>query len=205
MNNDALEVRAMETKLGNAPGKIEGLRDIEPDADVIVGSYSSNVVNTMMLGLKHRTNDRHPAEGWMKQIARNMTLYGGDCLRAAGTCCMTGQYTHSFRAIIEAGLVKALPLPARSPNLNAHAQSCVRWRRRILPITFAVLRSGPNARWMILRSGRVRFTFPLRLSSEQDFPERTHLLSGKGRRGQQGSSRHRRAGRHRKPSYLVSR
>jgi hypothetical protein len=90
MNNDALEVRAMETKLGNAPGKIEGLRDIEPDADVIVGSYSSNVVNTMMLGLKHRTNDRHPAEGWMKQIARNMTLYGGDCLRAAGTCCMTG-------------------------------------------------------------------------------------------------------------------
>ncbi|MGO9604294.1 MAG: integrase core domain-containing protein, partial [Candidatus Binataceae bacterium] len=35
-------------------------------------------------------------------------------------------YTRSFRAIIEAGLVKTLPLPARSPNLNAYAERWVR-------------------------------------------------------------------------------
>ena len=36
------------------------------------------------------------------------------------------KYTRSFRAIIEAGLVKTLPLPARSPNLNAYAERWVR-------------------------------------------------------------------------------
>ena len=32
----------------------------------------------------------------------------------------------SFRAIIESGRVKTLPLPARSPNLNAYAERWVR-------------------------------------------------------------------------------
>src|SRR5258708_4367426 len=36
------------------------------------------------------------------------------------------KYTISFRAIIESGRVKTLPLPARSPNLNAYAERWVR-------------------------------------------------------------------------------
>lgn len=36
------------------------------------------------------------------------------------------KYTRSFRAIIEAGLVRTLPLPTRSPNLNAYAERWVR-------------------------------------------------------------------------------
>jgi putative transposase len=38
----------------------------------------------------------------------------------------TPKYTISFRAIIESGQVKTLPLPARSPNLNAYAERWVR-------------------------------------------------------------------------------
>ena len=36
------------------------------------------------------------------------------------------KYTASFRAIIESVQVKTLPLPARSPNLNAYAERWVR-------------------------------------------------------------------------------
>ena len=36
------------------------------------------------------------------------------------------KYTISFRAIIESGQIKTLPLPARSPNLNAYAERWVR-------------------------------------------------------------------------------
>jgi putative transposase len=36
------------------------------------------------------------------------------------------KYTRSFRAIIESGQVKPLALPARSPNLNAHAERWVK-------------------------------------------------------------------------------
>jgi putative transposase len=71
---------------------------------------------------------RHPAEGWMKQIARNMTLEGWGFLEGCRYLLhdRDTKYTRSFRAIIEAGLVKTLPLPARSPNLNAYAERWVR-------------------------------------------------------------------------------
>jgi putative transposase len=71
---------------------------------------------------------RHPVEGWMKQIARNMTLDGWGFLEGCRYLLhdRDSKYTHSFRAIIEAGQVKTLPLPARSPNLNAYAERWVR-------------------------------------------------------------------------------
>ena len=71
---------------------------------------------------------RHPAEGWMKQIARNVTLDGWGFLEGCRYLLhdRDTKYTRSFRAIIEAGLVKTLPLPARSPNLNAYAERWVR-------------------------------------------------------------------------------
>src|SRR6266705_5818376 len=36
------------------------------------------------------------------------------------------KFTRSFRAIIASGRIEALALPARSPNLNAHAERWVR-------------------------------------------------------------------------------
>ncbi len=71
---------------------------------------------------------RHPAEGWMKQIARNMTLEDWGFLEGCRYLLhdRDSKYTRSFRAIIEAGLEKTLPLPARSPNLNAYAERWVR-------------------------------------------------------------------------------
>ena len=71
---------------------------------------------------------RHPAEGWVKQTARNMTLEGWGFLEGCRYLLhdRDTKYTRSFCAIIEAGLVKTLPLPARSPNLNAYAERWVR-------------------------------------------------------------------------------
>ncbi len=71
---------------------------------------------------------RHPAEGWMKQIARNVTLDGWGFLAGCRYLLhdRDTKYTRSFRAIIDAGLVETLPLPARSPNLNAYAERWVR-------------------------------------------------------------------------------
>jgi putative transposase len=70
----------------------------------------------------------HPNEPWMRQIARNLTMDGwgilGDCrylLHDRDT-----KYSPAFRAIIESADVETLPLPARSPNLNAYAERWVR-------------------------------------------------------------------------------
>jgi putative transposase len=70
----------------------------------------------------------HPNEQWMQQIARNATMDGcgflGNCrylLHDRDT-----KYSAAFREVIESARVKTLPLPPRSPNLNAHAERWVR-------------------------------------------------------------------------------
>ena len=63
----------------------------------------------------------HPDEEWMKQIGRNVTMEQWGFL----TNCRyllhdrDGKFCPSFDEIIELGNVKPIPLPARSPNLNA--------------------------------------------------------------------------------------
>src|ERR1700737_2074590 len=66
----------------------------------------------------------HPNEQWMQQMARNATMEGCGTLRDCRYLLHDHdtKYTISFRAIIES----ALPLPARSPNLNAYAERWVR-------------------------------------------------------------------------------
>src|ERR1700687_2437892 len=66
----------------------------------------------------------HPNEQWMQQMARNVTVDGCCALRDCRYLLhdRDTKYTISFRAIIGSGQVKALPLPARSPNLNAYAE-----------------------------------------------------------------------------------
>jgi hypothetical protein len=70
----------------------------------------------------------HPNERWMKQIARNVTMdewgFLGNCRYLIHD--RDTKYCQSFRKIIESGDVKTLPLPARSPNLNAFAERWVK-------------------------------------------------------------------------------
>jgi Integrase core domain len=70
----------------------------------------------------------HPNKQWMQQMARNVTMEGCGTLRDCRYLLhdRDTKYTISFRAIIESGRVKTLPLPARSPNLNAYAERWVR-------------------------------------------------------------------------------
>ena len=71
---------------------------------------------------------RHPNEAWMKQIARNVTMdewgFLDNCRYLIHD--RDTKYCQSFRDIIESGDVKTLPLPARSPNLNAVAERWVK-------------------------------------------------------------------------------
>jgi putative transposase len=70
----------------------------------------------------------HPDEAWMRQIARNVTMEGCGALRDCRYLLhdRDTKYTHSFQAIIASDEVEPLKLPARSPNLNAHAERWVR-------------------------------------------------------------------------------
>src|ERR1017187_9826306 len=63
----------------------------------------------------------------LEQMGRNVTMQKWGFLANSryllhdrDTKCM------SFRQLIEAGRVKTMPLPARSPNLNAYAERWVR-------------------------------------------------------------------------------
>jgi hypothetical protein len=70
----------------------------------------------------------HPDEKWMQQMARNATLDQWGFL----TNCRyllhdrDGKFCPSFDEIIELGNVKPIPLPARSPNLNAFSERWVK-------------------------------------------------------------------------------
>jgi transposase len=70
----------------------------------------------------------HPNEAWMKQIARNVTM--DECGALLGCRYLLHdrdtKFTRSFQAILISGRVEPLTLPARSPNLNAHAERWVR-------------------------------------------------------------------------------
>jgi putative transposase len=70
----------------------------------------------------------HPNDRWMRQVARNVTMDGWGFLRNCRYLIhdRDTKYTQSFRAIIAAGQVTTLPLPARSPNLNAFSERWVK-------------------------------------------------------------------------------
>ena len=71
---------------------------------------------------------QHPNEAWMKQIARNVTMdewgFLDNCRYLIHD--RDTKYCQSFRDIVESGDVRTLPLPARSPNLNAFAERWVK-------------------------------------------------------------------------------
>ena len=68
-----------------------------------------------------------PTEAWMKQIARNLTDSHDGFLRGMNYIILDRDplYTAAFRRLLRDSGVKPLLLPARSPNLNPHAERFV--------------------------------------------------------------------------------
>jgi len=69
-----------------------------------------------------------PHGRWMAQVARNLTDIDTGVLRHGGYVIHDRDplYTRQFRAILESAGVTPVRLPAKSPNLNAHAERFVR-------------------------------------------------------------------------------
>src|SRR5665811_660061 len=71
---------------------------------------------------------RHPDQEWMAQMGRNVTMQKWGFLANSRYLLhdRDSKFCSSFRQLIEAGRVKTMPRPARSPNLNAYAERWVR-------------------------------------------------------------------------------
>jgi putative transposase len=70
----------------------------------------------------------HPDERWMTQVTRNVTMDEWGFL-ASGQGLIhdrDGKFCPAFQQTLEAMGVKRIPLPARSPHLNAYAERWVR-------------------------------------------------------------------------------
>ena len=70
----------------------------------------------------------HPDQRWMTQIARNVTMAGLGLLEARAVLDPRPRWEvcPAVQRIIDAAGVKRVPLPSRSPNLNAYAERWVR-------------------------------------------------------------------------------
>jgi putative transposase len=70
----------------------------------------------------------HPNEAWMVQVARNVTMETWGFLSAGQYLIhdRNGKYCPAFQQIIDTAGIKRVPLPPRSPNLNAYAERWVR-------------------------------------------------------------------------------
>lgn len=73
---------------------------------------------------------RHPDSCWMAQVARNVTMQGTGYLNGCRYLLhdRDRKFCREFRETLAAGGVQCTPIPARSPNLNSHAE---RWVRSI--------------------------------------------------------------------------
>jgi len=70
----------------------------------------------------------YPDQDWIEQQARNMTMEEWGSLRDCRYLLhdRDAKFCQSFRELIKTGSVNPLRLPARSPNLNSHAERWVR-------------------------------------------------------------------------------
>ena len=69
-----------------------------------------------------------PGEEWMKQVARNLTDPEHGFLRGADYLIHDRDplFSKAFSAILKAGGVKSVKIPAQSPNCNPYAERFVR-------------------------------------------------------------------------------
>jgi len=70
----------------------------------------------------------NPDEGWMLQVARNLTDAEGGFLRGKKYLLMDrdAKFSEAFRVTLEQGGVEAVRLPPRSPNLSPHIERFMR-------------------------------------------------------------------------------
>jgi putative transposase len=70
----------------------------------------------------------HPTEQWMMQVARNLTMEEWGILKPGQYLIHDGDkiFCPAYKQILDDAGVKRLPLPPRSPNLNAFAERWVR-------------------------------------------------------------------------------
>jgi transposase InsO family protein len=80
----------------------------------------------------------HPDQRWMMQVARNVTMADWGFLSPGHYLIhdRDGKYCPAFQHIIDAAGVTRVPLPPRSPNLNAYAE---RWIRSVKEETLSRL------------------------------------------------------------------
>ena len=73
---------------------------------------------------------RHPDSCWMAQVARNASMQDTGYLNGCRYLLhdRDKKFCREFREALEVSGVKCIPIPPRSPNLNAHAE---RWVRSI--------------------------------------------------------------------------
>jgi putative transposase len=70
----------------------------------------------------------HPTQGWMKQVARNVTMDGWGILDGRRYLILDrdSKFCALFRKIIQSAGMKIIRLPPMSPDLNAYAERFVR-------------------------------------------------------------------------------
>jgi putative transposase len=77
---------------------------------------------------------RHPDSCWMEQVARNATMQDTGYLNGCRYLLHDRhtKFCREFRETLAARGVECTPIPARSPNLNAHAERWVRSKEECL-------------------------------------------------------------------------
>jgi putative transposase len=70
----------------------------------------------------------HPDQSWMLQVTRDVTMADWGFLEPGQYLIhdRDGKFCPAFQRLIDTAGVKRVPLPARSPNLNAYAERWVR-------------------------------------------------------------------------------
>ncbi len=70
---------------------------------------------------------RNPTGAWTKQVARNITFDDGGFLKDRNYLIIDrdSKFTAAFRSMVDESGTEVLPLPPRSPNLNAFAERFV--------------------------------------------------------------------------------
>jgi transposase InsO family protein len=92
-----------------------------------------------------------PNAAWMTQIARNETMETWGFLKPGQYLIhdRDGKYCPAFQKMIDAAGMHRVPLPPRSPNLNAYAE---RWVRSIKEETLSrLILCGEHALWHALK------------------------------------------------------
>jgi len=92
----------------------------------------------------------HPNEAWMKQVARNVTMEEWGFLEAGQYLIhdRDTKFCAAFTQILDNAGVKRVPLPPRSPHLNAYAE---RWVRSVKEEALSrMMLCGERSLWHVL-------------------------------------------------------